>query len=161
MPEFGTINQLDAYIRGVTIDKEIVPIIKIVSKEKLNERVESEVYENSLLNGDDDFYENTFGLRDAAIATDTKLGINGNLVETGIKPKGKYESYYGSEDVTDKIVELLDQGHEGFFKGNAITYEARDFIEKAQNDLTKNNTLKKRITNKLKSLGYVISRLRS
>lgn len=162
MPVFETITQLDNYVKEVTIKKEIIPVVKIVNEEKLNARVESEIYDNVALNGDNDFYENTFGLRDASLSSVTPFGngvfFDGNLVETFLNPNSKYTAYYGGQDVTNEIVDWLNNGHRGFYKGLTINDKGRKFIEKAQADLTKGSELKKRVTESLKRLGYVISR---
>ena len=156
MPVFGTLSQLDTYVKKVTIERTIVPLVEVISKEKLNNRVESEIYKKSA--GSNDFYSNTFGLRNAATSTKTKYG-NGTHVETHVQPKGKYTSYYGKEDITDMIVEWLNNDHKnGFYKGYEISGKGRGFIEKAQKDLTVGGELKKRISNALKTRGYVISR---
>ena len=163
MPVFKTIPSMDAYILGVTIRKEIIPIVKIVTEEKLNDRVESEIYDNVALGGNDDFYSNTFGLRKSAESIIHGSGIvnDGSIVETRLKPKGKYEAYYGNEDVTDDIVELLNNGHKGFYKNLSINDKGRHFIQEAQKDLTRGGELKKRVSNALKKIGYKISRISS
>jgi len=163
MPTFTTISQLTSYVKEVTIKRDIIPVVKIVSQEKLNERVESELYDNVALNGDSEFYDNTFGLRNNAISKVNEYG-NGisndsNMVSTYVDPDGKYPSHYkGNEDNSKNIVKWLNDGHKGYYKGYTINDEGRNFIDKAQKDLTTGGELKKRITAKLKRLGYIMSR---
>lgn len=163
MPLFETLDEIEVYVKGTTIP-EISKIVKIVGKEVLNERVEKEVYDNVALNTGftEDFYENTFGLREASEASETNyvdvMEGSGLLIDIYLNPKSKYTAFYGGQDVTDKIVQFLDMGHKGYYKNLTIDYEGRHFFDKAFNDLTKGGKLKKRITEYLKKMGYVISR---
>lgn len=162
MPVFGTLHQLDTYVKKVTIGRQIVPLVKNISEEKLNDRIESEIYDEIVNGGDDSFYQNTYGLRNSATSTEEQYGNgiynDGISIETKPKPKSNYVSYYGGKSVKDKIVGWLNNGHAGFYKSKAVSVKGKKFIEKAQQDLVTGSELKKRVSNSLKLKGYIITR---
>jgi len=159
MPVFGTIDSLQHYIVNVTLPEIIVPV-QSATEEKLNYRVEENLYRNAPLNNN--FYINTFGLFNSAESYAERFGsgvVNtGMLISTFLNPKGEYPAYYGGASQKDNIVEYLDQGHTGFFKGVAIDYEGKEFFKDATKDLLKGGFLKRAVSDYLKGLGYIISR---
>lgn len=161
MPVFDTLDLLQSYVESVTIP-QIADIVEKETLEALNKEVEDKIYSNvfdSIEN--DDFYEHTFGLRDSAMVDKASGGNNRvgvTLLDFYLDPKSNYYAFYGGENVTDKIVKFLSDGHKGFYKGKAINYQGRNIFEGALNRLLKGSSLKKIITSNLKRLGYVIGR---
>lgn len=155
MPEFSSLKSLNHYVQFVTIP-EIALIVKDDTEYTLNEAVEQTVYSN--LSWDTEFYEHTFGIRDAA---ETMIyNKSGDLeVDTYIKPKAMYSSYYeGSMDNRGHIVGWLDGGHKGYYKNAEINYKGQNFFALAFKKLAVGSFLKKNIQSELRHLGYVISR---
>jgi len=159
MPIFNSLDSLYYYTNTVTM-KKIEDKISTVAEEELDRAVEEELYNDVSHN---DFYENTFGLSGMATATTTKYGngvINtGRLIEVGIEPRGKYPSWYPNQgnngtDNSENIVGWLNDGHKGYYKGVAIQYEGKKFVEKAQARLTSGGKLKKLVSEMLKDAMY-------
>lgn len=159
MPIFESLSDVFDYVRKETM-VEIADEGSKVSEEKLNARVEQNLY--AKVNTSDDFYQNTYGLRNSAMSHQTRYGNgvenNGLLVDVFLEPKGNYQSYYGGQSQIDNIVEFIDQGHGGYYKGVKIDYEGRNIFDDTMKDLKKGGSLKKTIQEKLKRLGYVITR---
>ncbi len=158
MPIFETLSETFKYVREVTM-VEIADEGGDIAEEKLNARVEQNLYANV---NSSDFYENTFGLRNTAMSQQVRYGNgvenNGLLVDIFLDPKSNYPSYYGGQNQSEMIVQFLDQGHGGFYKGIKIDYEGRNIFNDTMKDLKKGGSLKSGIQDKLKKLGYVITR---
>lgn len=162
MPIFDTIDEVNAYILTVTIP-EVTEVVSELGKEVLNEMVEKTVYnEPSVAWGKQ--YKNTFGLRDNAnsqISTYGKANV-ASRVHLFINPDGDYPSFYldkGSLNNNNKIVEWLDyRKRGGWYKGWKMKPPNHRFFEKTAQKLLSGGLLKKTVQDKLKSLGYVISR---
>jgi len=163
MPVFETLSELYGYTKNVTM-KEVATITSIVAKEKVNERIENDLY-GDMFNGQNSLYDHTFGLRDAAMVEKSSYGNgvyeNGTSINVYINPKNDYFSDSNGENVTEHIVNFLDGGHKGFFKGRAIDYKGKQFFVNAKKDLTKGSELKSRMKDYMRRLGYVISRLQN
>ena len=159
MPVFSTLSEIDDYIVNVTLEEMATPT-KIATEEKLNYRVEENLYRDVVIN--DDFYINTFSLLNSAESYAERYGtgiINtGLLVSTWVKPYAEYNSFYGGQSQKDNIVDYLNNGHKGFYKSLTIDYEGKHFFEDATKDLSKGSFLKKTVSDYLKALGYVIGR---
>jgi len=158
MPIFGTTDEIDAYILGVTTN-EVVEAVIDFGKPILNQTVNHEVYRYAG-NHVNDHYEHTFGLMDSAetqVSTYGKANVS-KRVHFWLKPKGKYPSEYGgSTDNSDKIVDWMNNGHKGFYYKD-IDFKGLNFFEIAAQKLIKGSFLKNAVQNRLKFLGYVISR---
>lgn len=159
MPIFDTINNLQFYVQNVTIP-QIADIVETETKDELNKQVEDKLYKNAFI--DDDFYQHSFGLRNSAMAEMMEIGNNrvgkGIFIDIYLDPKSNYYSYYGNQNVTDKIVDFLNDGHRGYYKSRSIEYKGRGFFESTYQNLVKGNKLKNRISQRLKQLGYQLSR---
>lgn len=168
MPVFDTIKNLQLYIQNVTIP-QIADVVETEVKNELNKQVEKTVYKDAFVGVNDEFYSHSFGLRDSAMADIMSIGNNlvgkGLFLDIYLNPKSSYYSEDGTENVTSWIVELLNDGHGngtpnkgGYYKGKAINYKGRGFFELTYQNLIKSGELKKTIKNRLKQLGYQISR---
>lgn len=159
MPIFDTITNLQLYVENVTIP-QISDIVETEVKEELNKQVEEKVYKNAFVN--DEFYQHTFGLKDSAESERMKIGNSrigkGIYIDIYLNPKSSYYSYYGNVNITNKIVDFLDSGHKGYYKSRAINFKGRGFFESTYQNLMKGGKLKKTVINRLKQLGYQISR---
>jgi len=162
MPTFDTIDEVKLFVKMVTIP-EITEVVSELGKETLNKAVDDTVYKEPSVDWGKS-YDNTFGLRGNAgsqVSTYGKAGV-ASRVHLFVEPKGKYPSFYlnkGSLDNSKFIVGWLNERDEGgYYKGNEVQPPNHKFIEKTALNLIKGNFLKKTVQEKLKTLGYVISR---
>ena len=159
MPTFDTLSQLTNYVKKTTL-REVAGKSGEIGEKVVNDRVEQNLYARV---SSGDFYENTFGLRNASESyitnrNDNMGGKSGLETNIFINPAGDYPSYYGGQSQAQFIVNYLESGHRGFFKGVPIDFEGRDIFKDSHKDLIKGGFLKKSISDYLKSIGYVISR---
>lgn len=162
MPTFDTIDEASAYILTVTIP-EVTEIVSELGKEVLNEMIEKTVY-NEPSDAWGKLYDNTYGLRDGAdsqISTYGKANV-ASRVHLFVDPQGNYPSFYlkkGSLNNNKRIVEWLDERKNGgWYKGWEMKPPNHKFFEKTAQKLISGGLLKKTVQDKLKALGYVISR---
>ena len=159
MPIFDTLDQCFRYANAVTL-LEVAEVVEDFGVEALNKVVYTEVYRYAD-NFSDMPYEHTYGLKDKAqsdllIYDDKKVP---KTVELSINPKGKYPSFYkGRFDNSEFIVKWIDEGHQGYYVRQKIDEKPKNLFEKTAQRLLKGGLLKNAITNRLKLLGYDISR---
>jgi len=155
MPIFEGRADLMAYVQNVTLP-EISEKIENINEDILQEKIRTNVYSNA---SSSDFYENTFSLLNALNSSSIKYGSDIDI-QTFIDENMltyNYESYYdGNADNRENIVKWLNDGHGGYYKGYSINYEGRHFIEDSQKEI--NLTMKKRISNFLRNIGYKLSK---
>ena len=162
MPTFDTLSQLTNYVKKTTL-REVAGKVSEIGEKVVNDRVEQNLYARV---SSGDFYENTFGLRNASESfitnrNDNMGGKSGLETNIFINPVGDYPADTGGYDgqsQSEFIVSWLENGHKGFYKNVAINYEGRDIFKDSHKDLIKGGFLKKSISDYLKSIGYVISR---
>ena len=158
MPTFETREQLSNYVTNVTLP-EMEEYLREFSQEELVQALRDNVY-----NGNQGSYDNTYSLLSAvdSKSLESKSGLKTDIeITTLIDPKlmdYDYGSYYenGKEDNRENIVDWLNNGHGGFYKGYSINYTGRQFIEKAQKII--NKTGKSRLSKYLKMIGYKIGK---
>jgi len=161
MPTFKNFDNLCGYVVNVTT-KNIAEVVSDVSEKLLNKAVDETVYKDISPNS---FYENTFGLRNNAMAFETKYG-GGKIgiireINTIVTPDGKYPSDYldnGNLDNSLYIVEWLNSGHKGQYKRMQIDYKGKMFYELAYNNLTKSSFLKRTVSDMLRTKGYKLKK---
>lgn len=155
MPIFNSIEELTRYVATVTME-EMSNIVENATEEELTNQLRETVYNNSASSD----YDNTFSLLNAINTTTVAVGGRAKEIEieTHIDPNMmdyNYESYYldgGNADNRENIVGWLNDGHGGFYKGYAINYDGRHFIEKAKFKI--NRELRMTIMRRLKARGY-------
>lgn len=159
MPIFDTLDQITVYVNSVTA-LEVAEAIEDFGVEALNKTVWEEVYKDTDRFGDQP-YEHTYGLKDKANG-DLEIYSNKQTPKTValfLKTDEKYPSFYtGNADNSENIVNWLDNGHKGYYLGQKIGYSGRNIFEKTARRLLKGGFLKDRVTNRLRFLGYDISR---
>jgi hypothetical protein len=160
MPIFETLDECFKYANAVTL-LEVAEVVEDLGVEALNKVIYTEVYRYTD-NFADQPYEHTYGLMNQA-QSDLLVYDNKKVpktVELSIDPKGKYPSFYenGNSDNSDFIVKWIDEGHKGYYLGQKINEKPKNIFEKTAQRLLKGGFLKNAITNRLKFLGYEISR---
>lgn len=159
MPTFDTLDQCFRYINAVTL-LEVAETVEDFGVEALNKTIQTEVYRYTD-RFSDGIYEHTYGLMNQAesnlLIYDEKK--TPKTVELSIDPKGDYPSFYkGNTDNSEFIVDWISNGHRGYYSGKAVNYKGKNLFEKTAQRLLKGGLLKQAVTNRLKILGYVISR---
>lgn len=159
MPIFDTLDQITVYVNSVTA-LEVAEAIEDFGVEALNKVVWEEVYKDTDRFADQP-YEHTYGLKDKAVS-DLEIYSNKQTPKTvaiSLKTDEKYPSFYtGNADNSNNIVNWLENGHKGYYLGQKIGYSGRKIFEKTAIRLLKGGFLKDRVTNRLRFLGYDISR---
>lgn len=154
MPVFQNLGQLFQYVGTVTLD-EMAEEVERVAQEELLSQVRDTVYKNTSGN-----YENTYSLLNAVVSEKIVEGggAERNInIETYIDPDqldNYYESYYenGETDNRENIVGWLNDGHKGYYKGYAVNYKGREFVQKSRKAI--NKEMKRRLMDKMRRKGY-------
>lgn len=155
MPLFNSIEELTRYVATVTME-EMSNIVENASEEELLTQLRETVYANASSSD----YENTFSLLNAVNTSTVSVGGKAKEIEieTHIDTNmidNMYESYYldnGNLDNRNNIVGWLNDGHGGFYKGYAINYDGKHFIERARFKI--NRDMRNTLMRRLKARGY-------
>jgi hypothetical protein len=162
MPIFATLDALDLYMVKV-VNKQIASEVQKIGVDVMNDVIAETIYANPShmrLSG----YQNTYGMMNKAQSNTKEYGngvINtGQLVEVEIKPDGDYPNMYGDvRNNNDMIIEWLTYRKKGgFYNSRPIKPQNYQMFDKAMGKLLKGSMLKKKVTEYLKSRGYVISK---
>lgn len=155
MPTYDTITQIKKHLTTVTA-LEIAETIDNIGVDTLNKVVYDEVYKDTDKFSDQP-YVHTYGMKDKAEAYYSKSSPK--VISLFLNILEKYPSFYkGRADNSDNIVNWTENGHGGYFMGQKVKYSGRNMFEKTAKKLLQGRFLRNEVVNKLKLLGYDISR---